>query len=373
MTRAPEGDMAEGSTLAPFKEYLTLQNPSSTVASVELHYATEYGDHPVKTLSLPAESRTSIEVFNGDTVTNTNPCLPNGPGASCGVGPGVGGASVQVLSTNAVPIIVERPFYVGGHDFGSGTIPDAHDSFGVNAPANTWYFSEGTTLAGFNEYLTVQNPNGNAATVTLTYNTDTGLTVQKTFSLPARTRETIEVFSGNTSNGPCNALGGVQTCGVGSGIGGVAVRVSSSGATIVAERPMYIVRDFGAGTVFGAHVVVGSHAPTLLSGFAALSTAYGEFDFLTIQNPNSQSANLTLTYYTGSGAPVVRNLTVNANTRKTVQVFDNVDGVGGDIPLLGVVLSVTNAVPVVVEKPTYSSFYSKGATTTLGYSPPNGF
>ncbi len=345
---ATEWDFAEGSTLRPYSEYLTLQNPGAAPVAVTLHYFTDGGGHPVKGLTLPANSRTTVEMVSGSP-TSAASCTP-GAGGTCGVGPGLTGVSVQVQA--AAPIIAERPFYVNGYSFGAGIIRDGHVAFGANGPATQWNFAEGTTLQGFNEYLTLENPGATAATVTLRYIDDSGTVSVRSTPVAAQSRATILV------NDP--ALG------VGPGHVGVSTQVTSD-QPIVAERPMYMVHDFGTGSVNGAHDVVGAIAFHSLFGFAAASTAAGENDYLTIQNANSAPATVTITYY-APGGPQTRTVTVPANTRHTVLVFGTGEGVGAGVSPLGIVLSST--LPVLVEKPTYSSSAgSYGATDTIGYAP----
>src|SRR5207253_6541140 len=133
-------------------------------------------------------SRTTVAVYQGD-LTNNPGCTAS---SNCGVGGGIVGVSVQVKS-RGFPIVVERPFYVNGYNFGAGIIRDGHDAFGANAAATQWNFAEGNTLAGFNEYLTLQNPGGNWANVTLTYQYDLG-TATRTLSLSPMSRQTVLVF-----------------------------------------------------------------------------------------------------------------------------------------------------------------------------------
>jgi hypothetical protein len=382
-----EWDFAEGSTLTNgaggpliFSEYLTLQNPNSSAVTVSLNYFTDSGLTPVKTLSLPANSRTTVEVFHGDT-SNVSNCVPNGTTASCGVGPGIGGVSVQVKSST-LPIIAERPFYVDNFSLGDGAISDGHDTFGANAAGLTWNFAEGTTLTGFKEYLTLQNAGSVAATVNLNYFTNSGGHPVKTLNVAAHSRVTVEVFHGDatTNQGNCTPNGAGANCGVGPNVGGVSVQVTSN-QPIVAERPMYMVVNFGTGSVAGAHVVVGATGLGQLFGFAAASTLTGENDYLTIQNPGGTAAQVSITYYTNSG-PVHKSFSVSANTRVTVEVFkgsmtDNLScspaasscGVGAGVSPLGIVLESSQ--PILVEKPTYNSTTAAyGATDTLAYAAP---
>ncbi|TME57707.1 MAG: CAP domain-containing protein [Chloroflexi bacterium] len=343
-----EWDFAEGSTLSIFSEFLTMQNPYPAPVVVDLNYATDMGAHPVKTLTLAGLSRTTVAVYQGD-LTNNPGCTAS---SNCGVGGGIVGVSVQVKS-RGFPIVVERPFYVNGYNFGAGIIRDGHDAFGANAAATQWNFAEGNTLAGFNEYLTLQNPGGNWANVTLTYQYDLG-TATRTLSLSPMSRQTVLVFD-------------AAHHGLGAGYVGVSVQITAD-QPIVAERPMYMVRDFGSGPVAGAHVVVGATALSKLFGFSAASTLAGDNDYLTIQNPNGVAANISIAYYT-TGGKVTKAFAVAANSRHTVLVFsNNGEGIGPNLSPLGMV--VTSDQPILVEKATYGSNpASYGATDTAAYSP----
>lgn len=98
-----------------------------------------------------------------------------------------------------------------------------HCVVGGTAPARTWYFAEGYTGEGFDEYLTLMNPNSSPAAVTLTYYLASGGPVSKSVSVPAQSRYTVAVHE--TAEG------------VGRGQA-VSTKVESS-QPIVAERPMY--------------------------------------------------------------------------------------------------------------------------------------
>ncbi|OLE21266.1 MAG: hypothetical protein AUG49_22525 [Catenulispora sp. 13_1_20CM_3_70_7] len=349
---ATEWDFAEGSTLGFFSEYLTLQNPNATTVPATLTYMTDSGAHPSKTVVLAANSRTTVEVFKGNATSTVNPCTPGGVGSNCGVGPGIAGVSVRVTTPGGQPVVAERPFYVNGFSFGSGPIRDGHVAFGANAPATTWNFAEGTTLPGFYEYLTLQNPDATAsAHVTLHYLDGTGSVTTRAVTINPLSRLTVEVFK--------------PALGMGPGIAGVSTQVTSD-LPIVAERPMYMVHDFGSGPVAGAHDVMGQTGLGTLFGFATAATAVGENDYLTIQNPNAMPANLTITYYPGTG-PVTRTFSVPAKTRHTVAVFQAAEGIGLGIAMLGIV--VASDQQILVEKPTYSSNTAAyGATDTAGYA-----
>src|SRR5207248_4546532 len=125
---------------------------------------------------------------------------------------------------------------------------------------------------------------------------------QQTQLTQAHNSVTISVVCGSetTNDSTCVASGAGANCGVGPEIGGVSVQVTSN-QPIVAERPMYMVLDFGTGPVAGAHVVMGATGLGRLFGFAAGSTVAGENDYLTLQNTGGLAAQMTITYYTNAG------------------------------------------------------------------------
>jgi len=304
------------------------------------------GAHPVKHLLLAANSRATVLVYSGLPI-NDSACT-TGAAGNCGIGPGIGGVSVQVTSSGG-SIVAERPFYVNGFNFGSGTIRDGHDAFGAYAPATDWYFAEGSTLGGFNEYLTLENPGSTDTIAALNYIDNHGVVTVKSVPVSKNSRVTVLVFG--------------KAQGVGPGVEGVSVHVSA-GLPIVAERPMYSVENFGNGVVAGAHDAVGATALGTLFGFAAGSTLIGDTDFLTIQNPGTTDATVTITYYAGA-TPITKQVPVAKNTRVTERV-------GSDVPAgqatVGIVISSTQ--PILVEKPTYSANTATyGATDAVGYSP----
>lgn len=344
-----EWDFAEGSTLPFFSEYLSLQNPNPTAVTTDLDYVTDAGVHPDKTLVLPAMSRTTVEVFRGGGGDDSACSASAG---TCGVGPGIQGVSVRVLARGGAQIVAERPMYVNGFDFGAGAIHDGDDVFGAAGPATDWSFAEGNTLTGFNEFLCLQNPSDTPAHVSLDYVTSTGQAITRQITIPPVTRGTVQVWATSSSGG------------IGPGLTGVSVHVSSD-VGIVAERPMYVVHDFGQGPVSGADVVVGATETAQLFGFASASTLSGEYDFLTLGNTGPSGANVTITYYPGH----VAGLWVGPHSRQTVQVFGDPtqDGDGRGLSQIGILVQST--APILVEKPTYSIRGSGGATDTLGYSP----
>ncbi|MEW6553510.1 MAG: DUF5719 family protein, partial [Actinomycetota bacterium] len=130
---------------------------------------------------------------------------------------------VSMRVTSDYAVVAERPMYF---DF-AGHFPGGHNVMGAAAPATSWYFAEGTTRAGFVEYLTLANPGDAGAQVTVEYMLGSGQgdNVVQTWEVPARSRLTVSV---NDAVGPDKD---------------VSMRVTSDYA-VVAERPMYF--DYGS-------------------------------------------------------------------------------------------------------------------------------
>jgi hypothetical protein len=372
---------AEGSTHPAYSEFLTLQNPDpATASNVSINYFTDRGAVVQKTLTIQPQHRVTVEVFTAGTSANCAIDPTSGAAQGCGVGPNVIGVSTQVTVTSGPAIVAERPMYVNGFDFGSGPIRDGHDAFGANSAAGTWNFAEGTSIGGFNEYLTLLNADAtNASNVNIDYFTEQGTHVTKTITLPHSSRTTVEVFNGSLTNSSCAISNGVAvSCGVGGGVTGVSTKVSvTSGPNIVAERPMYISFDFGTGIVAGADDVVGATSLGTVFGFSYGQTTAGENDYLTIQNSGAQAATVTIAYYDAAGGfPRTATIVVFGNSRRTVRTFlppsQGPGDVGPGFANLGIVVSSDQ--PILVEEPTYSSVAVRyGAADTIGFTPAPAF
>ncbi len=62
---------------------------------------------------------------------------------------------VSIKCECASPFIAERPMYFSY----KGAWTGGHDVAGATYPSDCWYFAEGCTRAGFEEWLCLQNPN----------------------------------------------------------------------------------------------------------------------------------------------------------------------------------------------------------------------
>jgi hypothetical protein len=123
--------------------------------------------------------------------------VTNGVGVGCGIGGGQQGVAVQVAVHAGNPaIVVERPIYmIYGIQNGSGSMAGAHDVVGATGLAQQFGFAAASTLAGDDQYLTIENPGANPATVTIAYygpNGQIGSTLS--VSAAAHVRTTIRIW-----------------------------------------------------------------------------------------------------------------------------------------------------------------------------------
>lgn len=176
--------------------------------------------------------------------------------------------------------------------------------------SQSWYFAEGRIGAGFVMWLTVGNPNTSDCTVNAQYDytldgSNTGLVKNVKFSVDHLSRHTQYV----------NADLNIKQ--FDSGAATLSAIVSTSDCPgIVVERPMYF-SDFH-GTSSGTDVL-GAPWPQKTWYFAEVPSGSAGETFLTVLNPGTVDANVTVTYYVGGIAPIEVTQIVHANSRGTFQ------------------------------------------------------
>ena len=194
---------AEGCTRPGFNTYLCLSNPNASPATVDIYYYCGDGQTVEKKgILVGARSRYTVAVHDAREGIGTHNSAH-------------GDVSIKVSSN--LPILAERPMYFNYAGWKGGSCVQ-----GAPAPSKTFYFAEGTTRVGFDEYLTLQNPNSSPATANITYYIPGGVTV-KEVNIGPRSRVTISVVKD-----------------LGRGTQGIdhSIRITSD-IPIVAERPMY--------------------------------------------------------------------------------------------------------------------------------------
>ena len=169
---------AEGHVDAHFQENLVLANFSqnSVVATVKLEHTNNQVQ--VYQVTVNSESQATFDVnwaFN-QCSHSSNPCS--------------GDISAEVI-TQTGPIVAERVMYF--HYSGESGETDVVGQAGP-ASQTTYSFAEGNAIGTFHEYLTLQNPMGNTATVAvrLFFN---HTVIEQVLNLPVYSRTTIDVNS----------------------------------------------------------------------------------------------------------------------------------------------------------------------------------
>lgn len=135
------------------------------------------------------------------------------------------------------PIVAERSMY-----FDYGGIRGGHQALGVSTPWYEWYFAEGYTGDGFDEYLCVYNPGYvSTARVMLELVDEEGNLVERELTLPSEGRVTVKVNDIIPDRAVSAKLKAVDNI------------------TFVAERSMYF--SYGDG-IEGGHVSGGVRSPS---------------------------------------------------------------------------------------------------------------
>ncbi|NPV58246.1 MAG: hypothetical protein HPY75_01120 [Actinobacteria bacterium] len=318
---------AEGYTGPGFEEWVCVLNPGDAPADLTFRFQTqEEGEKTVEDLSVPAHSRRSFK-------------------ANDLLGGGAYQTSLKVESTQ--PVVAERPMYFNYSGTGGWNWTGGHCVMGVPELASDYFFAEGYTGSGFEEWITIQNPGEDPISIEATYMMGTGAVKEEIYDIPAKSRSTIYVP---------DVVGADQE---------VSARLTSP-SPFLAERPMYFnYMGTGGWGWTGGHCVIGTPAAAREWFFAEGYTGSGFEEWLCIQNPTGDDASVTITYYPSEGTPIVKEpITVAANSRHTV--FVNAHA-GADLQISAEVVSTK---PVICERPIYFDYKGwTGGHDVVGYAP----
>lgn len=211
--------------------------------------------------------------------------------------------------------------------------------------SETAEFAEGYTGSGFDEYLTLINPNPAPATVAITYLTETAPTKTTAHVIPANGRHTVHVNAdlgfgrshsthrGRSANRSCQA------------------------DVLRLWRPQWLDRGT-VGIGFSS-----SQWALLPEGFVN----NGTFDtFVTLGNPHDTPTEITATYVFPSGWNVIDVLTIPANGRLTRKVNDVVSS---PQPFSVFVITTDPSKSVLVERPMYFNYNGwPGGSAPAGFN-----
>ncbi|NPV59888.1 MAG: hypothetical protein HPY75_09520, partial [Actinobacteria bacterium] len=194
--------LAEGYTGGGFEEWLLVQNPHDGAARVEITYMELDGTNTRMGFDVPGRSRYTVPVHD---------ILPD--------------AQVSAMVTSSRPVISERAMYWNGRS-------DGHATLGTPTPEYSWFFAEGYTAGGYEEWLLIQNPWDSKAAVTVEFMLPGGSSQSISLEVTPRSRFSLNV-------------GGII------GETEVSLRVTSS-LPVVSERAMYWRDRYGGHCSIGA-------------------------------------------------------------------------------------------------------------------------
>jgi len=294
---------AEGTTRAGFEEWLCLANPGATDATAQVTFLFSDGEAMTLPFNVPAWKRYTVSV-------------------NAAVGPD---KDVAIWVDSDQPIVAESPMYFSYR----GMWDDGHITVGVPAALEKWYFAEGTTRAGFEEWLCLANPGEEDAGVEVTYYIAGGDEVKHYVSVPAERRHTVYV---NSVVGPDKD---------------VAVRIDSD-QPIVAERPMYF--DYGS-RWNGGHLSAGAPAPSTSWFFAEGTTRAGFEEWLCLLNPGDVETPVKVRYVFGDASSQTQDLLLAPGQRFTINVNELVG------PEKDVAVWVESEQGIVAERSMYFSYH----------------
>lgn len=234
----------------------------------------------------------------------------------CGLTAGEGGKlSVGGLHIGKVPLIMSLE---------EGALPSA----------TRFYFAEGYTGSGFQEYICLGNMDDVDARIRVTFLLSGGGSQERDIVVPRGSRTTLDV---NAVVGAGQEVSAVVSC----------------GQEIVAERPMYFT--YGTGWT-GGHDVVGARAPSAAHYFAEGYTGAGFDEWLCVLNPGDVRADLTFRFQVQEeGERVSSGWSVEPRSRVSFKVND-ILGEG-----LQASCTVESSRPVVAERPMYFAYAGRGA------------
>jgi streptogramin lyase len=266
--------LAEGTTAWGFHTNITIENPNATPVAARITYMPTGASSVTQDLMLAASSQTTVD-----------------PGSK--LGQKDFSTKVEALDPmNA--IAVDRTMTWTGQGAAS---PEAHSSIGVTSPATAWYLAEGSSAWGFECWLLVQNPNATDTTATFTYMIEG--------AAPKAVQHLVKAHSRATFN-MADDIGAHDA----------SVMITAP-IPIIPERAMYRYNKREG------HDSIGTTAAASDYYLAEGTSAWGFTTFVLVQNPNSSTVNVNVTYMTSGGPVSYPQFTMGANSRKTIRVNDS--------------------------------------------------
>jgi uncharacterized repeat protein (TIGR01451 family) len=297
-----------------FTTFLLLENPGDTPADVTVTFLRELGGPIMKTLTVGAHRRHTVEASAIPELVADN-------------------FGIVVDATQ--PVVAERSMYFG--TIATRLWSGGHSSAGVTDPAQNWFYAEGATGTFFDTFILLSNPQTIPAHVTLQYILLDGTVIPVTKIVPARGRLTAQIDA-DADPRLHNAT--------------VSTRILSD-VPIVTERSMYWSTKPDVSVWGEGHNSFGV-AETALRWALAEGRVGGANNYRTyilLSNPWTMAAEVTVSYLRDSGAPIVKSYIVPPTTRYTIDVNAAAPELRDES--FGARVAVTNGVTISVERSMY--------------------
>ncbi len=221
---------AEGYTGGQYQENLVLSNLSGTATTATITLEYQNGHHQAVTVPVPALSLV-VKDINALNTTPTGTCDVT----PCVTTPEV---SADVTSQDATLVVERQMFFRYTHTLPNTSINvtttgGTDVTGGLIAATDVAQFAEGYTNAGYNEWITLQNPNATTETLALTVVNEYGRVYTENIVVTPKTRQTVDITDVVRRN-MLHAGDDFRAYQV-----SASVHVTSVGDTFVTERPMY--------------------------------------------------------------------------------------------------------------------------------------
>jgi len=299
-----------------FESYLLIMNPNEQAARVTVTFQGEDGSNQSFAYDVGANSRFTVPVR--ETV-------------------GCGSFSTDIESD--IPVLAERAMYFRYEGRTGG-----HDSIGAIQPSTTWFFAEGYTGDSFDTWVLLQNPNDVEAAVTLSFMRPDGGVITHQVNIPPRRRYSVHV----------DEVSGLESSDVSTQV--------ASNVPIVAERAMY----FNYEGKDGGHDSIGASSASNTWFFAEGYTGDTFDTWVLLQNPNEDTATVSLSFMKPDGSIVSQQVSVPGRRRQSIHV-DTVPG----LEATDVSTRIDSDLPIIAERSMYFSYQGrKGGHATMGASSP---
>ncbi len=339
----PTWYFAEGRVGKGFREYLTIDNPGTTVCTTNVTYL--YTTDNSSTPQTKTVTNVSINPTSRFT-ESVNQDLKNDASSSLGYNVA---SIVNVSNTSTCAgVMAERPIYFTNyHGIASGT-----DVAGATHLGTSFSFADVASNASHISFLTILNPPGGAlATVTATYYAGGNVVGRQTATVPAGTRGTI---SPSQLTLPAHSLA-----------------VVTSTSPVMVERPTYFLNESQG--VSGAFDVVGTQSTANDWFFAEGFTGAGTQENLTLANPNTTAAKVNVVLKSQTGGVTKTFSFVVGPQSQTIWNVNQNNTFNGTPEVSAEVKSDIN---IVVQREMYFQYhhaitgvptvYAKGGTDSLG-------